>query len=155
MAKESVVDIKGGLYKYIYDPESKKTTYLGPVGVAPALDEAEFMKLMAFEELDPRVVEVFDKRWEEKIRVADASGSYTQGNRYYVDLSGFRIDAGTYRAKYYEPTRDEFYAYIRSKQRRSSGIIGSGYGTVSVKLVHFSQGGRGYAIVDSEFYIGD
>jgi hypothetical protein len=40
--KESVVDIKGHRYRYRYDPETKDTLYVGPVGDAPAISEGEF-----------------------------------------------------------------------------------------------------------------
>jgi hypothetical protein len=51
MGKESVVDIGGHQYRYTYDPESKKTLYLGPVGSAPPLSEADFSRLMMAENL--------------------------------------------------------------------------------------------------------
>jgi hypothetical protein len=44
--KENVVDIRGHKYRYAYDAESQKTTYLGPVGNAPALDEDMFKAIV-------------------------------------------------------------------------------------------------------------
>jgi hypothetical protein len=44
MGKESVVEIGGHQYRYQYDEESGKTLYKGPVGTAPELGEAEFLK---------------------------------------------------------------------------------------------------------------
>jgi len=46
MSKENVVEIptgSGNRYRYIYDPETQKTLYLGPVGSAPAMAEQEFL----------------------------------------------------------------------------------------------------------------
>jgi len=46
MPRESIVEIpsgSGNKYRYAYDPSSKATNYLGPVGSAPDLGEAEFM----------------------------------------------------------------------------------------------------------------
>jgi hypothetical protein len=44
MTKESVVTIKGHLYRYGYDPATKKTKFLGPVGNSPNISEDEFHK---------------------------------------------------------------------------------------------------------------
>jgi hypothetical protein len=44
--KESIVEIpedSGNLYRYGYDPSTKKTSYLGPVGDAPGISEEELM----------------------------------------------------------------------------------------------------------------
>jgi hypothetical protein len=49
--KENVTEINGHRYRYGYDPEQKKTVYLGPVSDGPALTEAEFLKAM---ELSPQ-----------------------------------------------------------------------------------------------------
>ena len=46
MPRESVVEIpvgSGNRYRYAYDPSSKAMKYLGPVGSAPEISEAEFM----------------------------------------------------------------------------------------------------------------
>jgi len=46
VSKESIVEIpsgSGNKYRYAYDPETQATRYLGPVGSAPDLGEAEFM----------------------------------------------------------------------------------------------------------------
>jgi hypothetical protein len=40
--KENVVQIKGGKYRYQYDPETGKTLYRGPVGDAPSISEQDF-----------------------------------------------------------------------------------------------------------------
>lgn len=45
--KESVVDIGGHQYRYGYDPATKKTTYLGPVGGAPTISERTFHLIVA------------------------------------------------------------------------------------------------------------
>jgi hypothetical protein len=45
--KESVVEIKGGRYRYFYDPETHTTRYLGPLGDSPAISEADFNLIMA------------------------------------------------------------------------------------------------------------
>jgi hypothetical protein len=44
--KENIVEIKGGKYRYAYDPETQDTVYRGPVGDAPALDIGEFEEFM-------------------------------------------------------------------------------------------------------------
>jgi len=46
MPKESVVEIpsgSGNKYRYVYDHETGRTEYLGPVGSAPDLGEEEFL----------------------------------------------------------------------------------------------------------------
>ena len=47
MGKENIVDIKGGRYRYHYDPESQKTVYDGPVGSSPEIGEDEFNMAIA------------------------------------------------------------------------------------------------------------
>jgi hypothetical protein len=42
--KESVVEIKGGRYRYSYDPVAKRTTYIGPVGNSAPISEEQFLK---------------------------------------------------------------------------------------------------------------
>ena len=44
--KDNIVEIRGNKYRYRYDPVSKKTHYVGPVGESPELDEWEFQKLL-------------------------------------------------------------------------------------------------------------
>lgn len=47
MGKESVVEIKSGKYRYVYNEQTRATEYLGPVGNSPPLSEAEFLKIVA------------------------------------------------------------------------------------------------------------
>ena len=59
---ENVVTIKGHQYKYVYiDGETK---YMGPVGDAPALSEAEFLLLLMEKSADTArmVLEEYDRR---------------------------------------------------------------------------------------------
>jgi len=51
MGKEHVVEIKGGRYRYAYDPDTKKTLYRGPVGDSPQLSEEQFLKEMGYQKL--------------------------------------------------------------------------------------------------------
>lgn len=46
--KESIVEINGHQYRYGYDPDTQKTKYLGPVGDAPAISQAEFMLVIGW-----------------------------------------------------------------------------------------------------------
>jgi hypothetical protein len=46
MGKESRVIISGHQYRYEYDENTKTTKYLGPVGDAPEMSEADFMAAM-------------------------------------------------------------------------------------------------------------
>jgi hypothetical protein len=64
--KESIVEIKGHLYRYHYDPNSKKSVYDGPVGSAPELDEEEFL---LFIEEEPIYLVVLGK--ERPVTMAD------------------------------------------------------------------------------------
>lgn len=42
--KENIVRIKEGQYRYRYDPATKKTEYLGPVGSSPQISEEDFQR---------------------------------------------------------------------------------------------------------------
>ena len=44
--KESIVQIGNHQYRYAYDPTSRATKYLGPVGDAPEIGEQEFLALL-------------------------------------------------------------------------------------------------------------
>jgi len=46
MGSETIVVIGGHQYRYEYDEISGKTLYRGPVGDAPELSEAEFLKAL-------------------------------------------------------------------------------------------------------------
>lgn len=50
MGRESRVIISGHQYRYEYDEDTQTTRYLGPVGDAPALREAEFITELELEE---------------------------------------------------------------------------------------------------------
>jgi hypothetical protein len=52
---ESVVEIRGSKYRYIYDSDTKETIYLGPVGNSPVLTEEEF-HIAATKKMDALVV---------------------------------------------------------------------------------------------------
>ena len=62
--KEHVVEIKGGRYRYHYDPELKRTVYDGPVGFSPPLTQDEFEQFfrtiydMSFEDNQKMVSEI-------------------------------------------------------------------------------------------------
>ena len=43
MPQENIVEIKGGRYRYHYDPDTKVTVYDGPVGDSPEIGEQEFL----------------------------------------------------------------------------------------------------------------
>jgi hypothetical protein len=43
---ESVVEINGHQYRYVYNQDTKATEYLGPVGDAPPVGEAEFLSVI-------------------------------------------------------------------------------------------------------------
>jgi hypothetical protein len=53
MGKEHVVDIKGHKYRYVYNEGN--TEYRGPVGDAPSISEADFLKAMGKQR--PRLTE--------------------------------------------------------------------------------------------------
>jgi len=58
--KESVVQIGGHRYRYVYDHETHATVYKGPVGSAPDLSEEEFLTWMLFDAInfpEPDVLE--------------------------------------------------------------------------------------------------
>jgi len=56
MGKENIVTIKGGQYRYHYNPETRKTKYLGPVGSSPPISEEEFMaEIMSGEQLEKEI----------------------------------------------------------------------------------------------------
>jgi len=59
--KESIAQIKGSQYRYHYDPETKATKYLGPVGDAPELGETEFIRHVHRGIADVRLVIIRDK----------------------------------------------------------------------------------------------
>jgi len=44
--KESIVQIGENLYRYGYDPQTKETRYLGPVGKSAPLTEEQFEKVL-------------------------------------------------------------------------------------------------------------
>jgi hypothetical protein len=46
MGKESVVDIAGHQYRYVYNEANGKTEYMGPVGDVPTLSEEEFLLMV-------------------------------------------------------------------------------------------------------------
>jgi hypothetical protein len=54
--KESIVNINGNLYRYAYDPSSKKTEYLGPVGSTAEMSETEFQRIVAGDDLSEKSV---------------------------------------------------------------------------------------------------
>jgi hypothetical protein len=60
--KESIASIGGHQYRYAYDPSTKKTVYLGPVGDAPALSENElvnFLRMGASLDGEPEMIEEY------------------------------------------------------------------------------------------------
>lgn len=63
MSKEHQVEIpigSGNRYRYSYDPASRATRYLGPVGSAPAINEQEFLRQIE----DPSTSVPADEWWE-------------------------------------------------------------------------------------------
>jgi hypothetical protein len=73
MGKISEVDIKGHRYRYHYNEESGSTEYLGPVGSAPAISEADFHKLFTTSRLVKEKLSEY-KRFRRKYMVVDAEG---------------------------------------------------------------------------------
>jgi len=67
--KETTVEIGGHRYRYHYDPDTQKTVYDGPVGSAPELSEAEFLKAITdtyeFTEIKTAHKGVRDIYWED------------------------------------------------------------------------------------------
>lgn len=63
---EHVVKINGGQYRYRYNPDTQATEYLGPVGDAPELGEAEFLAAMMEKKLTPKqkeMVKLMEDGW--------------------------------------------------------------------------------------------
>ena len=94
MPRESRVEIpsgSGNKYRYAYDPETQATRYLGTVGQAPALSEAEFMGGLDRPEVDnpspknnlEKEIDRVEKRIKEEHGLEDFSISLTfQGHLY-------------------------------------------------------------------------
>jgi len=98
MPRESVVEIpsgSGNKYRYVYDPSSKATRYLGTVGQAPALSEQEFMAAIIIDEESVRAMvrrdfppgklerlykELRDQEFEEHSLGQDILNKYTYVN---------------------------------------------------------------------------
>jgi len=57
MGKEVIVEIKGGKYRYEYDPSTKKMVYKGPVGDAPPVVTEAELEAMCKAMTDPYITE--------------------------------------------------------------------------------------------------
>ena len=79
--KENVVEIKGHKYRYIY--EDGETRYLGPVGSAPQISEAEFLLMMKRPESPPNT---------SKLKRRGAPNTTHQKIRGSLKKAGFDMD---------------------------------------------------------------
>lgn len=93
MSQESVVEINGHQYRYQYNPDTGKTEYVGPVGDAPIISEAEFLAAM---EIPPGFNKVsFDKlvdnlieKTQEPKKKAVTSGDFVMADYQVGRLNG-------------------------------------------------------------------
>jgi len=74
--RESRVNINGNMYRYRYNPETKATEYLGPVGGSSPLSEEDFLAMITIEgdtvELVPRSKEEIEDHVKDEKRQLDS-----------------------------------------------------------------------------------
>ena len=79
MTKEHVVEIKGSMYRYRYNPDTQRTDYLGPVGSSPGIDEEDFLAAMKKKKqakaTQQRMINRIDPFYRDAVqRLADGEG---------------------------------------------------------------------------------
>ena len=93
MGKESIVTIKGGKYRYEYDPETQKTLYLGPVGDAPEIGEKDFMRCLT--DFESEKEKLFRKMIKDDMSIARQTLPVSEvGEMYYWAEDVMKDDPG-------------------------------------------------------------